>query len=193
MRDIGFYAEYKLTGNIPASLTLGAVNGTGNNNPQWIDRPNFVSRILIGPDKGIRAAGNFYYGEALYHEDLVMFGAEARYSAGSFFIESEYISRNWTDTLSSRIHDDGLYIHSYYNFDISSSMIYLISPVARLDFMGNDIFKGENEASRLTLGLNLGFEPKQFQSEMRFNYEKYFRGSLPYHTDKVTIEFIARF
>ncbi|HSL86782.1 MAG TPA: porin, partial [Bacteroidales bacterium] len=64
MRDIGFYTEYKIPGSFPVSLLIGAVNGTGNNNPQWISKPNVAGRLTIGPEKGIRITGNLYYGEA---------------------------------------------------------------------------------------------------------------------------------
>jgi len=193
MRDIGFYANYKFTGNLPVDFLLGAVNGTGNNNPQWIDRPNLVSRISAGKEKGFRATVNFYYGEALFKEHLSMVGGEIRYAAGAFLIESEYIRRNWSDSLSVRMHDDGLYIHSYYNFQLNNKMIALLTPTARWDFIGNDIFARETDANRITVGVNAGFEPKQFVAEIRFNYEKYLKSSLPIHTDKITIEFIARF
>ena len=116
MRDIGFYTEFNIPGQLPVNIVLGAVNGTGNNNPQWIEKPNLVSRLSIGSEKGIRLTGNFYYGEALYKKHLVMFGGEFRYTNGSYFIESEYIRRNWRDTVSVTQHDDGFYIHSYYNF-----------------------------------------------------------------------------
>jgi hypothetical protein len=55
------------------------------------------------------------------------------------------------------------------------------------------IFGNKIDASRITLGINFGFEPKQFYSEIRLNYENYFKSSLPIHTDKFTIEFIGRF
>jgi hypothetical protein len=193
MRDIGFYADYKIDGSIPVDILLGAVNGTGNNNPQWIEKPNFVSRLSVGPETGFRATGNLYYGEAEYKDHLALFGGELRYSKGSFFIESEYISRNWTDTTATRIHDDGLYIHSYYNFFVDRKMIKLITPTARWDFIGNSVFGGEVSAGRLTFGVNVGFESKPFYSEIRLNYENYLKGSLPAHTDKLTLEFIARF
>jgi hypothetical protein len=193
MRDIGFYAEYKFAGNIPVGLLLGAVNGTGNNNPQWISKPNLVSRLTAGAEQGLRFAGNLYYGEAVNRKDLSMLGGEARYSSGTFFIESEYIRRNWTDTSSTRLHDDGLYIHSWYNFKFESKMIHMLSPTARLDFMGDAVFRGKYDAGRLTLGINLGFEPRQFYSEVRLNYENYLKSSLPIHTDKITLEFIGRF
>jgi hypothetical protein len=193
MRDIGFFADYKFTGKIPANILVGAVNGTGNNNPQWISSPDFVNRIIIGPDKGFRIAGNLYIGDREYHSKLTMIGGEARYSNGSLFIESEYIRRNWTDTLSLRRHDDGLSILSYYNFSVENKLIHLITPTARLDFMGNSIFENEVDASRITLGINFGFEAKQFYSEIRLNYENYFKASLPVHTDKLTLEFVGRF
>lgn len=193
MRDIGFYANIKIPGNIPSEILLGAVNGTGNNNPQWMSRPNLVGRILAGSDKGFRITGNIYYGEALYRNHLAMVGGEMRYSNDEFFIESEYIRRNWTDTLSVREHDDGLYIHSYYNFDIDDKIIKIVSPTLRWDCIGESIFSEKPDANRITVGVNFGFEPKQFYSEIRINYENYFRSSLPIHTDKLTLEFIARF
>lgn len=193
MRDIGFYADYKFTGDFPVDILLGAVNGTGNNNPQWISQPNLVGRIAAGPEKGIRITENLYFGEEQYKEHLAMFGEEVRYTNGRFLIESEYIRRNWTDTLSARVHDDGLLIHSYYNFPLENKMVYMVTPTARWDMMGNSVFSGKTDASRLTLGVNVGFEPKQFYAEIRFNYENYLKGSLPVHTDKLILEFIARF
>ncbi len=193
MRDIGFYADYRFKGNLPAEILLGAVNGTGNNNPQWISKPNLIGRIIAGSEKGLRAAVNVYYGEAMYKEHLSMLGGELRYSNGSLLIESEYIRRNWTDTLSVRQHDDGLYVHSYYNLAVENRIIYLITPTARLDLIGFSVFENKVEASRITLGINFGFEPRQFYSEIRLNYENYLKRSLPVHTDKLTLEFIARF
>ena len=72
-------------------------------------------------------------------------------------------------------------------------MIYVVTPVVRFDLIGNSIFTDTIDAGRLTLGFNVGFDPKQFYSEIRLNYENYFKSSLPIHTDKLTLEFIARF
>lgn len=193
MRDIGFYAEYDIPRQIPVRIVVGAVNGTGNNNPQWIARPNLVTRVSAGGDEGFRLTGNFYYGEETYEHNLVMAGAELRYGRGNFFIESEYIARNWDDTLSVRHKDDGIYIHSYYNFIPESRMITMLTPTARFDLIGGSVFSGNTEASRFTCGLNIGFDTKQFYSEIRLNYENYFKSLLPIHTDKLTLEFIGRF
>ena len=193
MRDIGFYIDYKTGERIPVNILIGAVNGTGNNNPQWISRPNLTGRITVGKEKGIRAAGNIYYGAGEFRDHLSMLGGEIRYLRDNFFVESEYIRRNWTDTTGMRVGDDGLYIHSYYNFLIDTKMIKIISPTVRWDCIGRSVFTEKNDANRLTLGINAGFEPRQFYSEIRLNYENYFRSSLPIHTDKLTLEFIARF
>ena len=191
MRDIGFYADYKFDIGVPVDILMGAVNGTGNNNPQWIEKPNFVSRLIFGSETGFRATGNLYYGEAENKDHLALFGGELRYNNGNFLIESEYISRNWTDSI--RIHDDGLYLHSYYNVILTDKIVKMITPTLRWDYMGDLIYSGRIDASRVTIGLNVGFDPKQFHSEIRLNYENYFKSSLPIHTDKLTLEFIARF
>lgn len=191
MRDIGFYLDYKFGNSVPVDILLGAVNGTGNNNPQWIERPNLVSRVVFGRETGFRATGNLYYGEAENKDNLALYGGELRFNNRNFLIESEYISRNWTDSI--RIHDDGLYVHSYYNVILTDKIVKIITPTARWDYMGDLIYSGRIDASRMTLGVNIGFEPKQFYSEIRLNYENYIRGNLPIHTDKLTLEFIARF
>lgn len=193
MRDIGFFADYRFSGDLPLNMILGAVNGTGNNNPKWISRPNLVGRITGGSLTGLRIAGNVYSGESQNKNDLLMLGAELRYATSQFLIESEYIARNWTDTLSVEHRDDGLYIHSYYNFTIDNKIFKLISPTVRWDLIGNSVFRNKTDASRITIGINIGFEPRQFYSEIRLNYENYFKSSLPIHTDKLTLEFIARF
>ena len=193
MRDIGFYAEYDIPRQVPVRIVIGAVNGTGNNNPQWIARPNLVTRISAGGSKGFRATGNFYYGEETYEHNLVMAGAELRYGRGNFFIESEYVARSCNDTLSVRHKDDGMYIHSYYNFIPESRMVTMVTPTARFDFIGGSVFNGNIKASRFTCGLNIGFNTQQFYSEIRLNYENYFKSLHPYHTDKLTLEFIGRF
>lgn len=193
MRDIGFYAEYGIEGQIPVNIMVAAVNGTGNNNPQWIEKPNLAGRLTLGPEKGFRLTGNFYQGADSDKKNLSMLGGEIRYTNGTFFIESEYILRRWDDSLSVKRNDDGFFIHSYYNFPAKGNMIHLITPVIRYDLIGESVFRKEVDADRLTIGINLGFEPKQFYSEIRLNYENYFRSSLPIHTDKLTLEFIARF
>ena len=193
MRDIGFYAGYGIEGQIPVNFMVAAVNGTGNNNPQWIGKPNLAGRLTLGAEEGFRLTGNVYYGDVGEKKDLAMLGGEIRYTDGNFFIESEYIKRIWNDSLSVRRNDDGLYIHSYYNFPVKGKMIQLISPVARWDLIGESVFRNEADANRLTLGINLGFETRPFYSEIRLNYEEYLKSSLPIHTDKLTLEFIGRF
>jgi len=46
--------------------------------------------------------------------------------------------------------------------------------VFRFDIMARKVFVDDTFAERITAGINLGFAPKQFTSEIWFNYEKYF-------------------
>jgi len=59
LRDIGFVVNYRFKFHIPFDVWVAAMNGTGNNNPQWISRPNYSARLLFEPLKNIRLAGNF--------------------------------------------------------------------------------------------------------------------------------------
>ncbi len=193
LRDIGFVANYKFKYLIPFNIWLAAMNGTGNNNPQWIDKPNYAARLIVEPLEKFRVVGNLYQGSTILEKDLTMYGGELRFMNDNFLVETEYLHRHYTDT-SSVIHDQfGFYIHSYYNFYTKSKMIQIISPVIRWDFMGKELETNEIEAERITTGINFGFEPKPFKAEVRLNYENYLKKKFPTHFDRFTIEFIAKF
>lgn len=193
LRDIGFVANYRFKFYVPIDAWVSAMNGTGNNNPQWIDKPNYSARLIVGPIKNIRIAGNFYKGSTQLENDLSMYGAELRYQNENLLIESEYVHRHYTDT-SNFIKDQyGFYVHSYYKFFTGANMIQIISPTVRWDFMGQETEPAEIQAERITLGVNFGFEPQPFKAEIRLNYENYLKKLFPNHFDRFTIEFIAKF
>jgi hypothetical protein len=193
LRDIGAVLSYKFKVILPIEFYIAALNGTGNNNPEWVKVPDFAGRILLGNNVGFRLGANVFSGEKELEKNLFMYGGEIRFATKKFLIETEIINRQWKDTLFTPFRENGFYIHSYYNFTINKKAVKTISPVARWDLMGENIFKNNMLANRLTIGLNFGFEKKTFYSEIRFNYEKYFKAYLPVHTDKLTIEFLARF
>jgi len=193
LRDIGLVANYRFNFHIPFDVWVAAMNGTGNNNPQWISRPNYSARLLFEPLKNIRLAGNFYQGSTLLENELSMYGGEIRYQNDKLLIESEYIHRHFIDTTSAELDQFGFYVHSCYNFFTGAKMIQIISPVVRWDFMGRETDNVGKVAERITAGVNFGFEPKQFKAEIRLNYENYLKKSLPDHFDRFTIEFIAKF
>jgi hypothetical protein len=193
LRDIGLVVNYQFKFHIPFDVWVAAMNGTGNNNPQWIDKPNYAARLIIEPLKNFRCVGNYYQGSTILEKDMTMYGGEMRYQTNKLLIETEFLKRHYTDT-SSLAHDQfGFYVHSYYNFFTGAEMIQMISPTLRWDFMGKTEHTSELTANRITTGVNFGFEPKQFKAEIRLNYEKYLKKSLPAHFDKFTIEFIAKF
>lgn len=193
LRDIGFVVNYRFKFHIPFDIWVAAMNGTGNNNPQWISRPNYSARLLFEPLKNIRLAGNFYQGSTLHENELTMYGGEIRYQTDKLLIESEYIHRHFTDTTSTELDQYGFYLHSYYNFYTGAKMIQIISPVVRWDFMGRETDNIGKTAERITAGVNFGFEPKPFKAEIRLNYEKYLKKYFINHFDRFTIEFIAKF
>jgi len=193
LRDIGLVVNYQFKFHIPFDFWVAAMNGTGNNNPQWIDKPNYAARLIAEPLKNFRLVGNYYQATTVLEKDMTMYGGEMRYQTSKLLIETEFLKRHYSDT-SSLVHDQfGFYIHSYYNFFTNAKMVQVISPTLRWDFMGKAEQSTELTADRITAGINFGFEPKQFKAEIRLNYEKYFKKALPDHFDKFTVEFIAKF
>ncbi len=193
LRDIGFVVNYRLLFHIPFDIWVAAMNGTGNNNPQWIDQPTYSARLTLEPLKNFRLAGNFYQGSTVNEKDLAMYGGEIRYMTKTFMVETEYVYRHFSDTSLIRNDQYGFYIHSYYNFFTKAKIIQIISPVFRWDFMGKNEGLNEKLAERITTGVSFGLEPKQFTAEIRLNYEKYLKKQFPTHFDRFTIEFIAKF
>ena len=193
LRDIGLVINYQFKLHIPFDFWVATMNGTGNNNPQWIDKPNYAARLIIEPLKNFRLVGNYYQATTLLEKDMTMYGGEMRYQTSKIFVETEFLKRHYSDT-TSLVHDQfGFYVHSYYNFFTNAKMVQIISPTLRWDFMGKAEQVAELTANRITAGVNFGFEPKQFKAEIRLNYEKYFKKALPDHFDKFTVEFIAKF
>lgn len=195
LRDIGLVVNYKFGKKMPVELWIAALNGTGNNNPQWIDRPNFAGRASLEPVKNFRITGNYYNGATTTQKDLNMFGGELRYQTDKLLVETELMKRHYftNDSLNVETSQSGFYIHSYYNFFTGKNMIQYIAPVARYDFMGDLLNKNNLLAERITAGINFGFEPKPFKAEIRLNYEKYLKKYNDTHFDRFTIEFIAKF
>lgn len=165
--DIGFVVNYRFKFHFPFDVWAAAMNGTGNNNPQWISRPNYSARLTFDPLKNIRLAGNFYQGSTVLENELTMYGFEFRYQTNKLLVESEYIHRHFTDTSSVVLDQYGFYLHSYYNFYTRSKMIQMISPVVRWDFMGRETNDIGKIAERITAGINFGFEPNPFKAEIR--------------------------
>jgi len=193
LRDIGLIVNYKRNIFIPVEIYFAALNGTGNNNPEWVKIPDFAARLLFGNDKGFRFTTNGFKGEKELERKLYIYGFEARYATDVFLIESEFIHRNWIDTSNVRLSEEGIYVHTYYKFELKGDFLKNITPTARWDLMSHKIFAPKSLAERITLGINFGFEKKLFYSEIRLNYEKYFKSYLPEHTNKLVIEFLARF
>jgi len=193
LRDIGAAANYKFIAGIPIELHLAATNGTGSNNPKWIKTLNYSSRLILEPFSGFFIKGNVYAGSTEKESRLKMYSAELSYAKNSFFIESEYIYRTWSSYSGTNLEANGLYIHANYKFLVAKKQLSYILPTIRYDEMGSGVFINSSTAERVTFGINFGFDQKKFLAEIRLNYEDYFKSANLNHTNKFTIEFVAKF
>lgn len=192
LRDIGFVASYKAKLFMPFSIFAGLFNGSGNNNPQWKQQPNYNFRFVLGKEKeGFSFKVNYYGGDTEKETNLNILGGEVAYLNQKFLLESEIIYRDWSDSIKHQ--ESGFYVHSYYIFETKLRQLKFIQPTVRYDFMGDNVIRWNTTDERLTLGLNFGYDIKPFTAEFRLNYENYFLSSLPQHTDKLTIEFLVKF
>lgn len=191
LRDIGFVGNYRFGKAHPAEIWIGALNGTGNNNPQWVSRPNLALRSSVVVVPKWRLAANLYQGNNDLEADLLMLGGELRYETEKMLIETEIVQRNFHDTSDVFKRQSGFYIHGMYSIPVQGKMFKSINPVARWDAMGVKPLE-TNTANRLTYGVNFCMEPKPFKAEIRLNYEDYLVET-PTMFDKFTVEFIAKF
>ncbi len=195
LRDIGFTGSYKTEiAQFPVEIWAAAMNGSGNNNPQWKTQPNYGARLVLGnKENGISVKGNIYSGDTEKEVNLLMYSGEIAFNNKNFLLESEFIHRTWSDTLNADYTSNGLYFHSFYVFELKKQFIKYIMPKIRWDLMGDNILQSKNCAQRATIGVNFGFDRKLFSSEIRIDYENYLKSCLPIHTDKFTVEFVAKF
>lgn len=193
LRDIGFMANYKINCIVPIEIWAAATNGTGYNNPQWIEEPNYSGRVAVSPFKNFRIATNFYQGSSILEKKRTILGGELRYQTKNFLIETEFMQRKYSDTSNVEKEQQGIYVHTYYNFNTKCKMVRKIAPVLRWDMMGEDVFGNKKSAERITGGVTLGLDVKQFVAEIHLNYEDYLMSDYTSHFDKFVIEFVAKF
>ena len=94
LRDNGIVLSYAFKYFIPIEIWGAAMNGSGVNNPQWIGKPIYSGRILLGKEEGVRMACNYLSGNVQNEIDNQMIGGELRYATKKFLIESEFLNRS---------------------------------------------------------------------------------------------------
>ncbi len=172
-RDIGFLADYDFNiGSIPTSIELGLYNGNTINDPVWRDRLSYGARLELGGMKGLRSTIKFYdyFNMPEIHE--FFYGADLRYEADNWKVETEVMKRDNKDfpedqTLS-------YYLQGAYVFPLNDSWIFKhVIPAARWDAIDKNRDESGFDVNRLTLGLGLGLTKKYFSSIFRLDYELY--------------------
>ena len=212
-RDIGAVAQYRLNiDGFPIEGQMGMFNGGSINTPRWTDRPSLAFRMIVGSMSGFRSSAKIYrYSNEYSNRDMLLWGADVRYSNSRLRIETEMMKRNSKNT---EIVSDlfGAYIQGTYQFDLPNphGMFRYLTPAARLDAMGYDVRKSGFDVTRFTCGLQFGLTFMPFDSLLRIDYEQYFlRKNINFPTlvkpnfdsprddyatdNKVTVELIVRF
>lgn len=207
-RDIGFMADYRFNISLPVTIHAGLFNGRGVNDPQWQNHVNFVSRVDVGGEMGLRVSGSYYTGKTRFNNPLNMWGAEARYVTDRLILESEVAMQYLWLGPEADVMTVGV-VNAMYSFPLpENSYAKSITPQLRWDIGDNIAFMNKAaipeiesfSGQRITGGLVIGLTDRLVKSELRFNYEHYFLREKPtdYSTNpllqnKFTIEFFARF
>lgn len=191
LRDIGILATYKLPVSIPATIEAGFFNGSGLNNPEWVETVNYAIRTTLMPIKNLSLSGDFYAGK-MDNNEIKMYDIGCSYQIGNFVIESEFASKSSVDTLKKSTTSHAFFIYGLYHFELKNKTLRRITPAIRYDFYDKDNTTSAFEPGRMTAGLTFGFSKLTF-ADIRLNYEKYYYNDLPNVDDKFTIEFIAKF
>ena len=209
-RDMGAVVQYRFRiGNFPMEGQAGMFNGGVINQPRWTDKPSFALRLIAGSMTGFRTTAKVYrYNREQQVNTQALnnlyIAADARYANNKMRIETEVMNRH---SYITGLDLFGTYIQGAYTFDMPNkeALIRTLSPAARLDAMGYDVFNSGFDVTRFTVGLNFGLTFLPFDSILRIDYEQYFvqKGlDFPdfvyprddYVTDnKVTIELIVKF
>lgn len=171
-REIGATAKYTFHINeFPIAIEAGLYNGGEINKPQWTDNPSYAARLMAGGNKGFRVSAKAYRYPFSELEDYAIWGADLRYEAPSWKVETEWLNmHNYADesALSSYYLQGGYVIPCR----IGELFDHLL-PAARWDAMGYDITENGFQVNRLTLGLGFGLTQKAFSSIVRLDYELY--------------------
>lgn len=173
-RDIGLLSTYEfMAGKLPLTIDLGVFNGNVTNDPQWTNNFSYSARLALGAMKGLRSTFKVYDYPLNEKAHYLMYGADLRYEASNWKIESEIMQRD--DKIEHKDLFSG-YLQGAYCFKLKNenALFQSIMPAVRYDLI--DQYKNDDQidVSRLTLGLGFGIGKKAFNSLLRLDYEWYF-------------------
>ena len=171
-RDIGVSAAYNFKiSEFPVGIDAAMFNGNTINDPVWTDSPSIAARLRVGSMKGFRTTAKMYKLPRNELQDFMIYGADLRYEAKNWKIETEVMHRkNKVDNhkLASA------YLQGGYWFPIKNSKLFKnMITAARWDAMGSNQTDDDIDVNRLTLGLGFSFTDAPFGSLIRVDYEFY--------------------
>jgi len=171
-RDIGAVAQYRFRlGGFPMEGQAGIFNGGRINDPQWTDRPSYACRLIAGKMDGFRSTAKIYKYNSEQH-DLFMWGADIHYANSRLHVEAEMMNRHSNTTGLDLF---GTYIQGAYTFGLrDAKMFHTLTPAARWDAMGYDVWNSNFDVKRITVGINFGLTFIPYESVFRIDYEHYF-------------------
>lgn len=223
MRDVGAALGYDITnkeGRKVMSIDAGMYNGSNLDNQKtaWFTSPAYSARIQYFPVKGLAIIPSVQHQlianrEAAYtsvdlgaYYEIPLSRSEGH--GGSLHIEAEYLRKHY----QKDAFDDcnAMNAMAIYKRKLKSEKSYIqgISYLMRYDYMDNhsDGKKGFDGAHlvqtdakrhRMTLGTTFHVRNKDFPTDIRLNYEKYWypHGGTPKESeqDKLVAELMIRF
>lgn len=199
-RDLGLLAKYEFgMGVIPAKVEMGLFNGNAINDPVWKKGKSFGARVELGSMQGARVTAKLYNYPRDENRHFVIYGADFRYGAERWKVETEVMKReSKTDLYSDLL---SYYLQGAYRFPIKSKFFDYLLPAVRWDAIDGTPEEKGFDVNRLTTGLGFGFHQQQFSSIIRLDYEWYFvNQEMPIFavrdeldSDKVTVELLITF
>lgn len=199
-RDLGLLAKYEFNlGVVPTKLEAGLFNGNTINDPVWKKRKSFGARVEMGSMQGARVTAKMYNYPGDETRNFLFYGADFRYEAERWKIETEVMKReSKTDLYSDLL---SYYLQGAYNFPVVSRHFDYLLPAVRWDAVDERLDETGFDVNRLTTGVGLGFNQKQFSSILRLDYEWYFVNNemsifaegAEMDSDKITVELLITF
>lgn len=211
VRDVGATVGYQTGGDMPVIVEAGMFNGSGLTNQKdfWTNNVNFSAKAQFFLPEGFNVTLSVQKIKP-DHTGVVMYDAGAFYHARGWHVETEYLLKHYAEDAFKDVHSVDAFVN--YDIPLRKCLFSKVSPLLRYDYMSDhsdgirylDGKPDENgtlavtdfQRSRITGGVTLSIK-KQFVSDIRINYEKYFYRSggipKPSEKDKFVIEFMTRF
>lgn len=189
LRDIGVVGEYKANLGIPVNFLLGIFNGNGINTLETDKSKIVSSRIDLFPFEGYRFSVSAVKG-MLVQDAVELLNISTEYNNKHWHFDTEVAQKKYID---KSIFYYGFYsvlaYHTYYETKYFNKITYAV----RWEMYNRDPDQEKESPRRLSAGITFNLPSEQFQSNIRFDYEKYlYRNNTPSDEDKFTIEFSIR-